>query len=145
MTENSSDDAFFEQLAETAHDEPFETAPGSLKTRLLSELLAWQEDPQSRFFERLPAGVESLRAPSRLKSRIYSALIQKQRESGPLLSLSECGSLCVFEKLIRIVPVGQRAKSFHCCSVCHARLMAERIETAPIYWPGCPYVGFQNR
>ena len=29
------------------------------------------------------------RAPSRLKSRIYSALIDRQRDDGPLLSLSQ--------------------------------------------------------
>jgi hypothetical protein len=29
--------------------------------------------------------------------------------------------------------------------VCHARVLAERLEHAPIYWPHCPYVRFQNR
>jgi hypothetical protein len=32
---------------------------------------------------------EDFRAPSRLKSRIYSALIERQRSDGSLLSLSE--------------------------------------------------------
>ncbi len=89
------------------------------------------------------------RAPARLKSRIYSRLVQEQAAEGPLLSLSETKAsgapLCVFEELVRIAPVGEHAKRKNCCRVCHARVVAERIEHAPIYWPHCPYVGFQNR
>jgi len=89
------------------------------------------------------------RAPSRLKSRIYSHLVQDQTGSGPLLSLSETKAsgmgLCVFEELVRLAPVGERAKTKNCCRVCHARVLAERIEGAPIYWSNCPYVQFQNR
>ena len=87
-------------------------------------------------------------APSHLKANIYSALVRRQQESGPLLSLSEtklaARGLCVFEKLVQILPVGERAKSFNCCSICHARVLAETMENAPIYWGNCPYVGFQK-
>lgn len=91
----------------------------------------------------------SQRAPARLKSRTYSLLIEKLAATGPLLSLMETAAsgaaLCVFEELVRIAPVGEAAKSKNCCRVCHARLLAERFEGAPIYWPHCPYVRFQNR
>jgi hypothetical protein len=87
--------------------------------------------------------------PSRVKSTIYSALIRKQQESGPLQTVSEtkaAGSkLCCFEDLVRITPVGEKAEQFNCCSVCHARVLGERVEDAPIWWPHCPYVRFQNR
>ena len=89
------------------------------------------------------------RAPSRLKSRIYSELVRLQQTQGPLESLPathESGRrLCVFEDLVRIAPVGEKAKQFNCCSVCHARLLGEKVENAPIYWGNCPYVAFQNR
>jgi len=89
------------------------------------------------------------RAGSRLKSRLYSALIRKQQESGPLETVSEtkaAGSeLCFFENLVRITPAGEQAERFNCCSVCHARLLGERVERAPIWWPHCPYVRFQER
>lgn len=59
-----------------------------------------------------------LRAPSRLKSRIYSVLMERQRQDGPLLSLSgvKAGgrNLCVFEELVQIAPVGQAAQLLHC-------------------------------
>lgn len=108
--------------------------------------------PQEKFFEDLvteldlvPVGDSML---STLKSRIYSAIVQLQAASGPLLSLSECHAaghgLCVFEQLVRIAPVGEEVKSMNPCRVCHARLLAERFEDAPIYWPNCPYVGFQD-
>ncbi len=88
-------------------------------------------------------------APSRVKSTIYSALIRKQQESGPLQTVSESkaqgSQLCFFEDLVRITPAGEKAEQFNCCSVCHARLLGERVEDAPIWWPHCPYVGFQNR
>jgi hypothetical protein len=87
-------------------------------------------------------------APARLKARVYSALLQRQVETGPLASLTEthrCGhELCVFEQLVRISPVGETAKSLNICRVCHARVLAEHMENAPIYWSGCPYVEFKN-
>jgi len=88
-------------------------------------------------------------APSRLKSRIFSALQLEQQVSGPLLSLVEThaagGKLCVFEELVRIAPAGDAVKQKNPCRVCHARVLAEHLEKAPIYWPGCPYVRFQER
>jgi hypothetical protein len=92
---------------------------------------------------------EDFRAPSRLKSRIYSALIARQQSDGPLLNLSEVKArgrrLCVFEELVQIAPVGEAAKQPNVCRVCHARILAENVENAPVYWPGCPYAQFQNR
>jgi len=92
---------------------------------------------------------EAFRAPSRLKSRIYSALMKRQREDGPLLSLSEVKArgrrLCVFEELVQIAPVGEPAKQPNFCRVCHARVLGEKFEHAPVYWPGCPYAQFQSR
>jgi len=89
------------------------------------------------------------RAPSRLKSRIYSALVEGQRQEGPLLSLSKVKAsgrkLCVFEELVQIAPVGESAKQPNLCRICHARILAETVENAPVYWAGCPYAQFQNR
>jgi hypothetical protein len=92
---------------------------------------------------------DSTPAPSEVKSRLYSALLRLQEESGPLLSLAASkaagNELCVFENLVQVAPLGAAPKSFNCCSVCHARLLAERFSNAPIFWDGCPYVAFQNR
>jgi hypothetical protein len=89
------------------------------------------------------------RAPSRLKSRIYSALIRKQQETGPLLGLTTTkqtgGRLCVFESLVEISPLTESQKCFNLCSVCHARVLGEHVENAPIFWANCPYVAFQKR
>jgi hypothetical protein len=89
------------------------------------------------------------RAPSRLKSRTYTALIEAQQEGGPLLDVSSTKqqghALCVFEELVQITPLGQPVKQSFYCSVCHARVLGERVENAPIFWPHCPYVRFQNR
>jgi len=91
---------------------------------------------------------EDARAGSRLKARIYTALVRRQSESGPIESLSatrNAGSaLCVFEELVRIAPVGSRAKSAFLCNVCHARVLAESMENPPVWWPHCPYVGFKK-
>ncbi len=88
------------------------------------------------------------RAPSRLKARLYSALVRKQQETGPLMSLEETRrtghGLCVFEKLVQIAPVSEAAKSPFFCRACHARILAENYENAPIFWSWCPYVGFQK-
>jgi hypothetical protein len=101
--------------------------------------------------DRLMAAVASpdpARAPSRLKSRIYSSLVLRQAESGPLRSLTETKAegrkLCVFEELVQISPVGESVKMRNPCRVCHARLLGEQVEDAPIHWPHCPYVLFQN-
>lgn len=110
------------------------------------------EIPSERFFEWLAQEVEPAetaetpRAPARLKSRIYSALVRSQVSGGPLLSLSEPhhSALCVFERVVKIAPAGDAVKSLNPCRVCHARMLAERMEHAPIHWPNCPYVDFQK-
>ena len=101
------------------------------------ERIAIQSEPDER-------GV----APSRLKSRIYSALMRRQAETGPLLGLQQTKAsghdLCVFEELVRIAPVGEAAKCLNLCRVCHARMLGEKLEHPPIYWPNCPYVRFKT-
>ena len=52
--------------------------------------------------------------------------------------------LCVFEELVRIAPVGEAAKCLNLCRVCHARMLGEKLEHPPIYWPNCPYVRFKK-
>ena len=90
-----------------------------------------------------------VRASSRLKSRIFSALQQEQARTGPIRSLTRTKAdghrLCVFEELVQIAPVGEDLKSRNPCRVCHARVLGENVEDAPIWWPHCPYVKFQNR
>ena len=107
--------------------------------------------PDHEFMERIAGAVEqteSESAPARLKAKVYSSLVLRQAETGPLMSLTETNAngheLCAFEELVRIAPVGERAKSLNICRVCHARVLAEHIENAPIYWNGCPYVGLKK-
>lgn len=87
-------------------------------------------------------------APSRLKAKLYSTLMQRAAETGPLLNLRDtkaCGhKLCIFEEFVRIAPVNDKAKSLNICRACHARMLAEHMENAPIYWSGCPYVALKN-
>lgn len=97
----------------------------------------------------LSGSAESIEpAPSSLKARLYSALIRKQQETGPLASLEQSVSagreVCVFEKLVQIAPLSNLAKSPFFCEVCHARLLAEHFDRAPIFWSGCPYVKFKE-
>ena len=88
------------------------------------------------------------RAPSSMKARLYSALVRKQQESGPLASLDTSvlagRETCVFEKLVQIAPVGEQTQSSFFCEVCHARVLAEHYEKPPIFWAGCPYVQFKK-
>lgn len=88
------------------------------------------------------------RAPSSLKARLYSALVRKQQEGGPLASLEATAlaghDLCVFEKLVQIAPIDVRAKSPFFCEICHARVLAEHFNDPPIFWAGCPYVKFKK-
>jgi hypothetical protein len=88
------------------------------------------------------------RAPARLKAKIYSALVNLQSEGGPLLSLAAtkaAGSgLCVFEQAVASLPLGERIGSMNPCRVCHARVLAERVDQAPIFWPHCPYAEFHR-
>ncbi|HEY6293340.1 MAG TPA: hypothetical protein VI455_17455, partial [Terriglobia bacterium] len=63
------------------------------------------------------------RAPSRLKARIYSALMLRESASKGLRSIPETkaegGKLCVFEELVRIAPVSTKMKSLNICRICH--------------------------
>jgi hypothetical protein len=101
------------------------------------------------FFERLARQATFDAAPvvpSTLKSRIYTKLLERQVESGPLMSLTEVqGGLCVFERILAVAPLAESIKRMNPCSVCHARILAEHLKHAPIYWPNCPYTDFQNR
>ena len=105
---------------------------------------------EEREFDRFLSQPEQVgeRAPSSLKARLYSALIREQQKQGPLASLdatvAEGRGICIFEKLVQIAPVGERAKSQFFCQVCHARVLAENFHNPPIYWPNCPYVAFKN-
>src|SRR3989442_15445633 len=106
-----------------------------------------------RFFTRLAEKTDSMssaadRAPARLKSRVYSALVAEQAATGPLRSLPATKAagrpLCVFEHVLHVVP-NERIVSMNPCRVCHARLLAEHFESPPIYWPTVPNVDFQRR
>jgi hypothetical protein len=87
-------------------------------------------------------------APARLKARIYSALVKQLAETGPLLSLAATkaagGGLCVFEEAIALLPVGEQIGSMNPCRVCHARVLAEHVDHAPIFWPHCRYAEFHR-
>jgi hypothetical protein len=107
---------------------------------------------EEEFFERVAEAAElpsaPMKAPAKLKSRIYSTLALRQAATGPLASLTQSKAaghgLCFFEELVRIAPAGEQVKSLNICRVCHARVLAENLERAPIYWPNCPYVRFQE-
>ncbi len=90
----------------------------------------------------------SAQAPARLQSRILSRLNLEQTKDGPLASVSESKAagreLCVFEEIMRIAPVGEALRKPNYCRVCHARVLAEAMEEAPIWWAGCPYAQFHK-
>jgi hypothetical protein len=103
------------------------------------------------WFERLAeAGVDVApeKAPARLKSKVYSRVVARLAESGPLLDLAESskagGDLCVFERALTALPLGEGVRSMNPCRICHARVLGERVEHAPIFWPGCPYSEFHH-
>jgi hypothetical protein len=87
-------------------------------------------------------------ASARLKSRIYSAMTDQMAAGGRLLSLTATRAggrqLCVFEHAVALLPLGEDLKSRNPCRVCHARALGNRLEHAPIFWPGCPYSEFHN-
>jgi hypothetical protein len=104
-----------------------------------------------RWFERLADASGNLPrevAPARLKSKVYSALVARMAESGSLRDLADTkeagGHLCVFENALTVVPAGSGIQSMNPCRICHARVLGERLEHAPIFWPGCPYSEFHN-
>jgi hypothetical protein len=43
-----------------------------------------------------------------------------------------------------MMPAGETLAPMNPCRVCHARVLAERLDWAPIFWPGCPYSEFHN-
>ena len=103
------------------------------------------------WFERLAEATGELtpeRAPARLKSRVYSALVARMAEPGPLLDLVETRStgaqLCVFESALTVLASGTKVSAMNPCRICHARILGERMEKAPIFWPGCPYAEFHR-
>jgi hypothetical protein len=96
----------------------------------------------------LDTNAQPVRAPARLRSKIYSALVNRLAETGPLLSLSACedagSQLCIFEKALTALAVSDQIESKNPCRVCHARVLGERLDRAPIFWPGCPYADFHK-
>jgi hypothetical protein len=105
----------------------------------------------NQLLEQLAAGnvdAATERAPAQLKSRIYSALVSRLAESGPLLSLPATkaagGRLCVFEETLALLPLPDGVASRNPCRVCHARVLGEHLDWAPIFWPACPYSEFHN-
>jgi hypothetical protein len=102
------------------------------------------------WFERL-AGANSIpideRAPARLKSTVYSAVVAAMAQAGALRDLRESkaagGRLCVFEEAVATLPDAD-IRSKNPCRICHARLLGERMQHAPIFWPACPYSEFHN-
>jgi len=108
--------------------------------------------PDDRWFEQLvdaTGDVTGDSAPARLESKVYSALVAQMAESGSLLDLTETkkagGRLCVFEQILAVAPPATSIQSRNPCRICHARLLGERMEHAPIFWPGCPYADFHRR
>lgn len=87
-------------------------------------------------------------APPTLRSKTYSAIVSRMAEAGPLLDLPATraagGRLCVFETAVAALPVRTKLHSLNPCTVCHARILGERIDNAPIFWPGCPYSEFHR-
>ncbi len=107
---------------------------------------------EEQFFQRLAERTDALesgavRAPARLKARVYSALVTAMMSGGPLRSLPQTQAsgrpLVVFEHLLCVLPV-EPVTSMNPCRVCHARVLAEQFESPPIFWPHCPYVGFKS-
>lgn len=108
-----------------------------------------QDFGEDLFFERLASRSRPTGSASpRLKSRIYSALMRRAAEAGPLRSLTAVRAaghqLCVFERSVQILPIGSKLESLNYCRICHARFLGERLTHAPIFWSGCPYAEFQK-
>ena len=86
-------------------------------------------------------------ASSRLKSQLYSRMIATQELNGPLVQLGESKArgreLCVFEQIMAAVPM-KHLQEYQYCKICHARVLGEAVDNAPVFWPNCPYAEFQN-
>ncbi len=108
-----------------------------------------RDDLWREFAEATDAAAEPEAASARLRSNILSRVNQEQTRQGPLASVSESKAagreLCVFEEIMRVVPVGEDARKLNYCRVCHARVLAENMDNAPIWWAGCPYAQFHRR
>ncbi|MEO8724682.1 MAG: hypothetical protein ABI383_01040 [Acidobacteriaceae bacterium] len=95
-----------------------------------------------------PIEPEDCASSSRLKSRIYSALMRQAASAGPLRSLAETKAeghgLCLWEELVRISPLPAGYKRLNLCHLCHARVLGEAMENAPLPWKDCPYAKFQK-
>ncbi len=106
------------------------------------------DDELMQFIANSTEPEEASAAPSRLKARVYSALVLRQAAAGPLLTLTKVKAdgreLCVFEQLVQIAPTGKTMESLNICRVCHARVLAELVENPPIFWSGCPYVALKK-
>lgn len=108
---------------------------------------------EERWFEQLATMTDvatgpASRAPATLKSRIYSSVVNQMAGVGRLLSLAttkaEGRKLCVFEDVLTLLPVGEAMRERNPCRVCHARILGENVQRAPIFWPGCPYSDFHH-
>ena len=84
----------------------------------------------------------AVNASSRLKARILSKLVALEQAEGPLRILSDSRDageqLCIFEHAVAMLP-SKDLQSRNPCAICHARILAEAVENAAIFWPGCPY------
>ena len=91
--------------------------------------------------------IELPAASSRLKSQLYSRMIATQELTGPLVQLGESKAqgrkLCVFEQIMAAAPV-KSLQEYQYCKICHARVLGEQVENAPVFWPNCPYAEFQK-
>jgi hypothetical protein len=108
-----------------------------------------QNDPLTGILAAALDETRGASAPARLKARLYSTLLRRQQESGPLLGLNETHGrgygLCVFEDAWRRMTPDGQAQYLNCCRPCHARALAERLEQPPIFWKNCPYAAFGKK
>lgn len=102
-----------------------------------------------QFFEWLAQPTEAAaRAPSRVKAKLYSALLDKAEQAAPLRSLTATRragyGLCVWERAVQTLP-GQAIDTVNHCKTCHARWVGEHIEAALLPWAHCPYAQMQKK
>ncbi|MFN7920068.1 MAG: hypothetical protein U0Q16_08230 [Bryobacteraceae bacterium] len=108
-----------------------------------------RDDRWREFAEASDGSAEGEKAPAKLRSRIFSRMNLEQAKDGPLASVTESKAegreLCVFEEMMRVAPVGEAVRELNYCRVCHARVLGERMDDAPIWWAGCPYAEFHKK